>query len=95
MDDLFVRHTYLSAVIGMVVQASFGIDIRRLAETDPADLLLGRELYRATGLHGVLESGLLRLAQRGRGQSSVTNSGSSRGAIRLGSRPTRHCGNPV
>ena len=56
MDDLFVRHTYLSAVIGMVVQASFGIDIRRLAETDPADLLKGRELYRATGLQGVLES---------------------------------------
>ena len=25
MDDLFVRHTYLSAVIGMAVQASFGI----------------------------------------------------------------------
>ena len=44
MDDLFVRHTYLSAVIGMAVQASFGIDIRRLAETDPADLLLGHEL---------------------------------------------------
>ena len=56
MDDLFVRHTYLSAVIGMVVQASFGIDIRRLAETDPADLLLGHELFRATGLQGVLES---------------------------------------
>ena len=56
MDDLFVRHTYLSAVIGMVVQASFGIDIRRLAETNPADLLQGRELYRATGLWGVLES---------------------------------------
>ena len=56
MDDLFVRHTYLGAVIGMVVQASFGIDIRRLAEVDPADLLQGRELYRATGLQGVLES---------------------------------------
>ena len=56
MDDLFVRHTYLSAVIGMVVQASFGIDIRRLAENDPADLLRGRELYHATGLYGVLES---------------------------------------
>ena len=56
MDDLFVRHTYLSAIIGMVVQASFGIDIRRLAETDTADLLLGRELYHATGLQGVLES---------------------------------------
>ena len=56
MDDLFVRHTYLSVVIGMVVQASFGIDIRRLAETDPTDLLHGRELFRATGLQGVLES---------------------------------------
>ena len=56
MDDLFVRHTYLGAVIGMVVQASFGIDIRRLAATDPTDLLHGRELYRATGLQGVLES---------------------------------------
>ena len=56
MDDLFVRHTYLSAVIGMAVQASFGIDIRRLAETDPADLLLGHELFRATGLQGALES---------------------------------------
>ena len=32
MDDLFVRHTYLTAVIGMVVQASFGTDIYRLAE---------------------------------------------------------------
>ena len=56
MDDLFVRHTYLGAVIGMMVQASFGIDIRSLAATDPADLLQGRELYRATGLQGVLES---------------------------------------
>ena len=56
MDDLFVRHTYVGTVIGMVVQASFGIDIRRLAETDPADLLQGRELFRATGLQGVLES---------------------------------------
>ena len=56
MDDLFVRHTYLSAVIGMVVQASFGIDIRRLAENDPADLLQAREFHSATGLQGVLES---------------------------------------
>ena len=56
MDDLFVRHTYLGAVIGMVVQASLGIDIRHLAETDPADLLEGRKLLSATGLSGVLEA---------------------------------------
>ena len=56
MDDLFVRHTYLTAVIGMVVQASFGIDIRALAATDSADLLYGRQFRDATGLQGVVES---------------------------------------
>ena len=56
MDDLFVRHTYLSAVIGMVVQASFGGDIYRLAEANPADLLNGLDFRSKTGLQGVVES---------------------------------------
>ena len=56
MDDLFVRHTYLSAVIGMVVQASFGVDIDQLAYNDPADLLLGRRFQSDTGLQGIVES---------------------------------------
>ena len=56
LDDLFVRHTYLSAVIGMVVQASFGIDIYQLAETNPTDLLHGRDFRNRTGLQGVVES---------------------------------------
>ncbi len=55
-DDLFIRHTYLTTVVGMVVQASFGVDISRLAETDAEDLLKGRELQNATGLQGVVES---------------------------------------
>ena len=56
LDDLFVRHTYLTAVIGMVVQASFGTDIYRLAETNAADLLHGRDFRSKTGLQGVVES---------------------------------------
>ena len=56
MDDLFVRHTYLSMVIGMVVQASFGVDIRAIAERDPTDLLRGASFRSATGLQGVIES---------------------------------------
>ena len=56
MDDLFVRHTYLTAVIGLVVQARFGIDIRRLAENHPADLLLGHDFRSKTGLQGIVES---------------------------------------
>ena len=56
IDDLFVRHTYLSMVIGMVVQASFRIDIYKLAADDPEDLLKGRRFQNDTGLQGVVES---------------------------------------
>ena len=56
LDGLFVRHTYLTAVIGMVVQARFGGEIVRLAAEDPADLLLGRDFRNKTGLQGVVES---------------------------------------
>ena len=56
LDDLFVRHTYLTAVIGMVVQASFGIDIHQMAETEPENLLYGREFRNATGIQGIVES---------------------------------------
>ena len=56
MDDLFIRHTYLTTVIGIVVQASFGMDVRLMAERDPADLLLGRKFYEQTALRGVVES---------------------------------------
>ncbi len=56
LDDLFVRHTYLSAVVAMVVQATFGIDIYQKSETDPADLLYGRQFHNDTGLQGVVES---------------------------------------
>ena len=51
-----MRHTYLSMVIGMAVQASFGIDIRQVAASDPADLLHGRAFWNATGLQGIVES---------------------------------------
>ena len=56
MDDLFIRHTYLTTVIGIVVQASFGIDIRGLAESRPDDLVLGQKFRSDTGLEGVVES---------------------------------------
>ena len=56
LDELFVRHTYLSMTIGMVVQASFGLDIARLAEEEPADLLHGQQFHNTTGLHGIVES---------------------------------------
>ncbi len=55
-DDLFVRHTYLTMVVGIVVQATFGLDVNQIAENDPEDLLRGRQFSEATGLHGVIET---------------------------------------
>ena len=95
MDDLFVRHTYLGAVIGMVVQASFGIDIRGLAATDPADLLQGRELYRATGLQGVLESDFFAWPNEVGGKSASANTGPPGGPLQLGRSPAGHARHPV
>ena len=65
MDDLFVRHTYLTAVVGMVVQASFGIDIRAVAANDPEDLLYGARVPKRDGLAGRGRVRLLRVARRG------------------------------
>lgn len=55
-DDLFIRHTYLAAVIGMVVQAYVRFDILKLAERDPKDLLIGEAFRLRTGLRGIVES---------------------------------------
>ncbi len=55
-DDLFVRHTYLTMVVGIVVQATFGLDVNQIAENNPDDLLKGGQFSEATGLHGVIET---------------------------------------
>ena len=55
-DDLFVRHTYLTMVVGIVVQASFGMDVTEIAANDADDLVMGRQFAENTGLHGVIES---------------------------------------
>ena len=54
--DLFVRHTYLTMVVGILVQATFGIDVNQIAENNPEDLLKGRQFSETTGLHGIIES---------------------------------------
>ena len=55
-DDLFVRHTYLTIVVGIVVQATFGMDVNHIAVSDPENLVTGRQFAGNTGLHGVVES---------------------------------------
>ena len=57
-DWLFVRHTYLTTLISVIVQAHFGIDVLRFAEDKPDELLDGSELHRNTNLKGIIESDL-------------------------------------
>jgi len=52
----FVRHTYLSAVVGLALQAAFGIDIKAQAVRDVSRLLTGETFFSETGLRGVVES---------------------------------------
>ncbi len=35
LDRLFVRHTYLSVVVGLAVQSAFGIAIEEAAQSNP------------------------------------------------------------
>ncbi|WP_323672060.1 N-6 DNA methylase [Candidatus Poriferisodalis multihospitum] len=56
LHSLFVRHTYLVTMIGMITQSTYGIDIERLCSNDPADLLIGRKFASDTGIEGVIES---------------------------------------
>ena len=57
-DDLYLRHTYLTALVGVIVQAHFGIDVARYADTEPENLLNGEILRQHTGLKGITESDL-------------------------------------
>lgn len=57
-DWLYIRHTYLTTLVALILQAHFGIDTVHAAENDPAALLNGATLNRHTGLKGVIESDL-------------------------------------
>ena len=57
-DWLYIRHTYLTTLVSIIVQAQFGIDVVRCADTAPDELLNGSELHRHTNLKGIIESDL-------------------------------------
>ena len=57
-DWLFIRHTYLTTLIALILQAHFGIDIVHEAENAPEALLNGDTLHAHTNLKGVIESDL-------------------------------------
>ena len=52
-DWLFIRHTYRTTLIALILQAHFGIDIVHEADHAPAALLNGDTLHAHTNLKGV------------------------------------------
>lgn len=57
-DWLYIRHTYLTCLVGLIVQAHFRIEVDQYADTQPASLLNGDILRQRTGLKGITESDL-------------------------------------
>ena len=56
LGRLFIRHTYLSTIVALAVQAAFGVDIAAIARRRPIDLINGRAFRITTGVQGVIES---------------------------------------
>jgi len=56
LDDLFVRHTYLTAVVGLALQSAFGIDIADISADNPNSLIDGTVFAERTAVRGVIES---------------------------------------
>ena len=95
MDDLFIRHTYLSTVIGLAVQASFGVDISLMAGEDPNDLLIGQRFRDYTGLQGIVESDFFTWPLEVGGQPALRALAQRVANFDLAQRTRRYCGNPV
>ena len=57
-DWLFIRHTYLTTLIALILQAHFGINVVHEADHAPDRLLNGETLHDHTNLKGVIESDL-------------------------------------
>lgn len=56
LGRLFVRHTYLSMIVSLAVQAAFGIDIKSEAANRPTELINGDIFSQEIGVRGVIES---------------------------------------
>ena len=57
-DWLYIRHTYLTSLIAVIVQAYFGIEVEHHARSGPRELLAGVFLRQQTGIKGITESDL-------------------------------------
>ena len=56
-EDLFLRHTYLSAAVGIAVHAAFGLNASEIAQSEPGELLSGNRFFLDTGIHGAINQG--------------------------------------
>ena len=57
-DWLYIRHTYLTSLLAIILQAHFGIDVVHESDANPEALLNGSTLNAYTNLKGVIESDL-------------------------------------
>lgn len=56
-EDLFLRHTYLSAAVGIAIHSAFDQDVSAIIENEPGELLSGYRFFLDTGIHGAINQG--------------------------------------
>jgi len=57
-DWLFIRHTYITSLIALIMQQQLLGDVAHLASERPDDLLKGRILAEQSDLHGIIDADL-------------------------------------
>ena len=57
-DWLFIRHTYITSLIAVIMQQQLLGDVSRHALERPDDLLKGRILAERSDLHGIIDADL-------------------------------------
>ena len=57
-DWLFIRHTYITSLVAMIMQQQLLGDVARHASERPDDLLKGRILAEQSDLHGIIDADL-------------------------------------
>ena len=82
-DWLFIRHTYITSLIAVIMQQQLLGDVAHYASERPDALLKGHILAEQSDLHGVHRRRPVHLADGGGGKHVPTRNRSSRGMVRL------------
>ena len=88
-DWLFIRHTYITSLIAVIMQQQLLGDVARLAAERPDALLKGRILAQQSDLHGIIDADLFTWPTEVEGNHLPAGNRPRRRTVRLDAEPDR------